>query len=65
VNAPAGIFNPDRTPLISFSSLRDARSFVRGYCVPRVVARIPRVRRVPYVICHPDTARRHGWRVVS
>jgi len=50
---------------ICFESLRTARSFVRGYCVPRVVARVPRERRFPFVICHPRTASRLGWKVAS
>ena len=57
--------NPD--PMISFRSLRSARSFVRGYCVPRVVALRP-ARRNPnerFVICHPVTAKRRGWKVVA
>ena len=53
--------------MIGFPSLRLARSFVRGYCVPRVVAVRPRCPRsfMPFVICRPETAKRHGWRVVS
>lgn len=50
---------------LCFESLRAARSFVRGYCVPRVVAQVPRERRFPFVICHPGTAARHGWKVAS
>ena len=50
---------------ICFEAICTARSFVRGYCVPRVVARVSGAHRFPFVICHPSTASRHGWRVVS
>lgn len=45
-----------------FSSLRSARSFVRGYCVPRVVVQR---RRKLFQIVHPNTAARRGWKVVG
>lgn len=45
---------------ITFPSLRSAISFVRGYCVPRVVV----FRRGLYEIVSPRTARRHGLRTL-
>lgn len=62
------------TNLITFGTLRAARSFRRGYvCVDRVVAcRWIRVRRGPravlqrvpqFIVCHPRTADRNNWTV--
>jgi len=59
--SPLGL-NPDS--FIAFASLRSARGFVRGYCVERVIARRPRSIE-PFVICHPVTAKRRGWKVVA
>ena len=52
-------------PMPGFNSLRAARSFASGYVtVDRVVAN-RRTRREPFVVVHPRTAKRNGWRVVS
>lgn len=48
-----------------FKTAGAARRFVRGYCVPRVVAHLPWRRHRPFVICAPATAARNGWRVLS
>lgn len=60
-----GWLNPPPVP--GFNSLRSARSFARGYvCVKRVVAdRGGRVKTERFVVVHPDTAKRHGWKVAS
>lgn len=46
--------------MLTFNSLRSARSFIRGYCVPRVIVRY----RGKFAICSPSTARRRGLKAV-
>lgn len=46
----------------TFTSLCAALMYARGFCVDRVVARMP---SGGYAVVHPRTAARNGWRVVQ
>jgi len=59
----------------TFKTFTAAVSYAAGFCVSRVVVamRWKRIRSSVgvlydarlYVVCHPRTARRNGWRVMS
>lgn len=46
--------------LLDFRTLRSARSFLRGFCVPRVIVSY----RGTFYIVAPSTAKRHGLRPI-
>ena len=46
----------------TFPSLSSARAFLRGYCVPRVIVRLPGGR---FGICSRATAKRHNLKEQS
>lgn len=47
--------------MTTFTTLAPALAFLRGFCVDRVVARMP---SGGYAVVHPRTAKRNGWKVV-
>lgn len=45
----------------TFASVHAARAYLRGYCVERVIARLP---SGGLVVVHPRTAARNRWQVI-